>query len=164
MKSASIPRWSMIEYLCDWKRLKGEGRKFDDLVRDIVERLRFRRNVRGTRQVISVGSDDGWIKIHDGRRARGPGRGSSGAPTRSATSINSSSLNSGAMLIPLPPLPLKPSSFELEWNFSRNLCSIMSERSIQPMISSVSSCCTCRSQRRRFQGKRSYRRIVCVRR
>lgn len=118
----------------------------------------------GTRQVISVGSDDGWIKIHDGRRARGPGRGSSGAPTRSATSINSSSLNSGAMLIPLPPLPLKPSSFELEWNFSRNLCSIMSERSIQPMISSVSSCCTCRSQRRRFQGKRSYRRIVCVRR
>lgn len=153
----------MIEYLCDWKRLKGESKKFDDLVRDIVERLRFRWNVWGTRQVISVGSDDGWIKIHDGRRARGPGRGSSSAPTRSATSINSSSLNSGAMLIPLPPLPLKPSSFELEWNFSRNLCSIMSERSIQPMISSVLSCCTCRSQRRRFQGKRSYRRIVCVR-
>lgn len=89
--------------------------------------------------------EDAHVGQDVGRRAH---------PRVSATSINSSSLNSGAMLIPLlpPSLPLLPSN----WNgispgiySSTRFYSRAVDRSSQRSLANLVDC-TCRSQRRRF--------------
>lgn len=86
--------------------------------------------------------------------------GRSGAPTRSATSINSSSLNSGAMLVPPPPEKIffPRIGMEIPPGISAPTVSLID------LVGSVDAYRTCRSQRR-FQGKRilsSYRLCTTI--